>query len=151
MDKPVSAITVDTSKVEAMIARTQSRLSAADRACEVVARLIRDDILSNTRAGKDVWGAAFRPYSARYAKYREDNHRSSDTVTLMYRNHMLPAMEVVRISGGASIRFNSQLERSKARKHNEGIGLPKRHFFGVSADTRRKSMVKFREILARIK
>jgi len=94
---------------------------------------IMTDIRQSTQAGIDLNGTAF----AKYAKSTQDQKkllgRDPLLVDLTDRNRMLgQSMQVAPITGGAKIYFADAQRRDVAMRHNYGIGVPQRTFFGVS-------------------
>ena len=94
---------------------------------------IMTDIRQSTQAGIDVNGTAFAEYADSTKKKKIDLGRNPDLVDLTDRNRMLgQSMQVAPIQGGAKIFFADAQRRDVAMRHNYGIGVPQRTFFGVS-------------------
>jgi hypothetical protein len=120
------------------------RVSAQPTEGDVLYALQRERtrILKRTASGVDANGAAFRPYSAAYAK-RKSKYRSTSTVDLRGRNapHMLQAIvatvgsltdegDSLEPANDAVLAFYDDRAALLARVHNEGEGrMPKREFF----------------------
>lgn len=60
-------------------------------------------IKRRTGQGKDVEGAAFKPYSRRYAKQRRTSGRNDSPPTLLLSGAMLASMKVLQSSGEAAV------------------------------------------------
>jgi hypothetical protein len=90
-------------------------------------KMIRD----RTKQHQDADGNAFAPYSESYLLYRAKMGKT-DQPNLEDRGIMLNSMAVKTISNGAEIYFADAERRDIARRHNEGRGVPKREFFGLS-------------------
>lgn len=72
-------------------------------------------ILARTKKGLDADGAPFRPYTAAYAKRRQDKQLRR-TPDLAVTGHMLQAlMPQVRRPGTVTVGFLSQAEQDKAQ------------------------------------
>ena len=94
---------------------------------------IMTDIRQSTQAGIDLNGTAFTEYADSTKKRKIDLGRNPDLVDLTDRNRMLgQSMQVAPIQGGAKIYFADAQRRDVAMRHNQGIGVPQRTFFGVS-------------------
>ena len=94
---------------------------------------IMTDIRQSTQAGIDLNGTAFTEYADSTKKRKIDLGRNPDLVDLTDRNRMLgQSMQVAPITGGAKIYFADAQRRDVAMRHNYGIGVPQRTFFGVS-------------------
>ena len=104
----------------------------------------RTRILKRTAAGVDADGAAFAPYSLRYAKRKAAYGRTG--VDLRGRNAPNMLQAIVTTAGGltdtgdsdqpaheGSIAFYDERAALLAQVHNEGEGhQPRRHFFAAS-------------------
>ena len=90
-------------------------------------------IIERTRGGVDMNGQGFAGYSEDYKDYRSKKGRQTEPVNLTFHNRMLGSMMVKRyLSDGAQIYFADAERRIVAWRHNEGIGVPQRRFFGMS-------------------
>lgn len=109
------------------------------------------EIIKRTQSGKEINGAAFKPYSPEYKKQknsrgkkrRQDALGRGDVVNLTLTGNMLQAItHTVDVEGNAvigKIYFNGEFEAKKARWN-----MVKRPFFGLS-----KSQMKY--ILTQLK
>ena len=68
-----------------------------------VAMLAIGRIKRRTGQGKDVEGASFKPYSARYASQRRRSGRNPAPPTLLLSGGMLASMKVLRSSGQSAV------------------------------------------------
>jgi 3-hydroxyacyl-CoA dehydrogenase len=103
-------------------------------------RAVDDEVtrmVARTRAGKDINGQAFAPYSKGYAKAREKRGRKASPVDLTFSGKMLSAVttKTERTSEKTSVTvfFNSVKEALKARGNQA-----KRFFFGFSEEQKER-------------
>jgi len=89
-------------------------------------------IKARTKSGVDADGRAFVPYSADYAKYRNEKGRQDSPVDLTFHGRMMGNMASQTISNGAEVFFRDSQRGDIAARHNYGDGVPERRFFGLS-------------------
>lgn len=108
----------------------------SDLPAEIVKVLstIRNNILNRTKSGKSVDGEEFKEYSKNYQAIRQGSNRQASPVSLTWTGNMLRSMKVFKVKDGGEIKFNDSSANDLAVKHNEGRGVPKREFFGLSKD-----------------
>ena len=92
----------------------------------------RSIILKRTTSGLDVNGAEFKEYSERYANAKAAAGRQTSRVDLTFHNRMLGSLAIKNIMNGAELYFADGERRIVAYKHQMGIGVPQREFFGLS-------------------
>jgi len=75
-------------------------------------------IKRRTQRGEDAYGKKFKPYSSKYAAYRDKTGRNTSPVDLLYTGQMLAGLTAVPDRDAALLRFtNSDLGRI-ANYHN---------------------------------
>ena len=107
---------------------------------------IRKIMLDRTLAGKSVDGRGFKKYSAIYRdmKARQMTARGNpDHVNLMFTGAMLRSMAVHSEERYSDIFFSDAERAEIAYYHNEGYGVPKREFFGLSDSEETKAFNDF--------
>lgn len=77
-------------------------------------------IIERTKAGIDVDGRAFRPYSKRYATWKASKGRNVSTVDLAFTGHMLGALGQYVDSESVTLLFRGKHDAIKAAVHNFG-------------------------------
>lgn len=87
------------------------------------------DIMDRTQSGQDVDNKSFKPYTAKYARFKSKNFGST-TVNLTQTNKMLNAMQHKPIPKGLRFYFNSNQQTKKAHGNQVKYG---RKFFGLSS------------------
>jgi len=112
--------------------QTSKEIKALPAQIVKVLSTVRNKMLNDTISGIDYQGRRFKPYSKMYQAVRLDNNRQSSPVSLTWHGDMVRSMKAFRIANGGEIRFDSTRENTKAVRHNDGIGVPKREFFGLS-------------------
>lgn len=123
------------SNIKNTLKATRTKAEQFENYLVLIARDISANILKRTRNNQDVNGQCFKPYQKSYAKYKVENAYQafrSKIPNLSFTGQMLRAMSVQKITNGARIYFNSEEEAQKAYWHNNGTGVPKREFFGLS-------------------
>ena len=90
-------------------------------------------ILERTDSGNDVDGNAFADYSPSYIAFKSKTH-SDLGVNLQYSNNMLNSIVSEGRNEEGIISFADSRMAERAAKHNEGLGVPKREFFGLNDD-----------------
>lgn len=111
-------------KLHALIPTRQDMLDLASEAIDIIKK--------RTLAGTDIDGGRFAKYSPSYKKHREDKGRTTSVVNLAFHGDMLRSMAFRPISNGAVVFFRDAERSAIARKHNDGLGVPQRQFFGLS-------------------
>jgi phage gpG-like protein len=124
-------MTIEVKNSEVIVRVVKERLRAAGKAFR---RALEDEatrLVVRTRKGLDVNGQPLRPYSERYAKFRQKKGRNTDPVDLTFTGNMLAAVqtEVKETPEGYAGRifFNSAREAAKAAYNQET-----RPFFGLA-------------------
>ena len=97
-----------------------------------IASLGKIRILERTAKGKDVDNNFFKSYSPATVHFRQKRGRPTDKVDLFFSGRMLGSLAIKSNSKKASLYF-PPTESKKAIRHQEGIGLPIRKFFGLNA------------------
>lgn len=108
-----------------------------DTALMDIATQARDRVLIRTAAGKDAYGAEFKPYSTQYGRTKAKRGVDWKVVDLKLTGKMLADISMSADGGEAAIFFNSAESETKAAYHNSsdpGKGRVTRFFFGLSAE-----------------
>ena len=93
----------------------------------------KENITRRTGEGRDARGLAFTPYSASYLEYKEARAgRTVSNVDLYDSGNMADSILVEGNNTGSRVFFADALNEKKARKHNQGIGVPSRVFFALN-------------------
>lgn len=109
-----------------------------------------------TGAGVDVRYNRFKPYSKVTEEYKKKNNQEL-TVNLADTRIMRNSMTHKILSNDtAMIFFNGQHKggfsnASLAKKHNEGLGVPMREFFGLSSRDRTEAFGMYQKEVKRVK
>lgn len=111
-----------------------------------LALTIRKTILDYTRAGKDIEGKGFKAYSPLYKDYKSKimtARGNPDNVNLMLTGAMLRSLAVHSEQTYSDLFFSDAERAEIAYYHNEGYGVPKREFFGLSEQNETKLVNQF--------
>ena len=126
--------------------------NASRKALNKTAMFLQNAIKDRTRKGRDFKGRAFRPYSAKYAKRRAKEGRTT-TPNVFRAGLMLGNMRFKRLSNKEGIiRFPARRQNLKAFYHDiQGVGKAKikREFFSVSKKEEDKAVRIFTDTLMR--
>lgn len=112
---------------------------------------VRKTILDLTRAGKDVKGKGFETYSESYIEFKKKaaffkgKRGNPNHVNLMFTGAMLRSMAIHSERFFSDIFFSDAERAEIAYYHNEGYGVPKREFFGLSTQNETKLTNQFIE------
>jgi len=116
---------------------------------------VRKTILDLTRAGKDIKGKGFKEYSERYVEFKKkaaffnagtpQARGNPNHVNLMFTGAMLRSMAIHSERFFSDIFFSDAERAEIAYYHNEGYGVPKREFFGLSDQNETKLTNQFIE------
>ena len=107
---------------------------------------VRKTILDLTRAGKDIKGKGFRPYSESYKLIKSQQmtaRGNPNHVNLMFTGAMLRSMAIHSEQTYSDLFFSDAERAEIAYYHNEGYGVPKREFFGLSEQNETKLVNQF--------
>ena len=107
---------------------------------------VRKTILDLTRAGKDIKGKGFKAYSDSYrnVKAQQMTARGNPShVNLMFTGAMLRSLAVHSEQTYSDLFFSDAERAEIAYYHNEGYGVPKREFFGLSEQNETKLVNQF--------
>ena len=77
-------------------------------------------------------GTPFHKYSTAYAEWKLERVGKNSPVNLMLHGQMMRSIAVNKGSGGYEILFSDAEASKRAYRHQMGIGVPERKFFGVS-------------------
>lgn len=100
-----------------------------------------------TRAGRDVDGKAFKPYTPQYAKRKADAGRNVGTPDLTFSGAMLNALTWSVERSGAS-KLIGRIFFSDARQVPKAHGnQAKRRFFGLAKEARARIMDRLKKAL----
>ena len=94
-------------------------------------------ILKRTAKGKDVNGEFFKSYSPSTVFFRQRKGRPTDKVDLFFTGKMFGSL-TIKADSKKSVLYFPPSESKKALRHQLGIGVPKRNFFGINADDLKK-------------
>ena len=103
-----------------------------DKALKTIALNIRAQIRDNSKKGVDMNGKRFHKYSKDYAEWKLERVGNNSPVNLMLHGQMMRSIAVNKGSGGYEILFADADASDRAYRHQMGIGVPERKFFGVS-------------------
>jgi len=104
----------------------------------------RNRMKDRTNKGQTAAGGTFTPLDPVYAERKMKDNKSG-IPDLHYEGHMLNAMQVKGISGGAEIYFNDEKQRKKAVAHHFGRGVPRRSFFTLGKKIEKYIFDEFRK------
>jgi hypothetical protein len=97
-----------------------------------LAQQLKDSIILRTFSGVDYRGNKFKKYKKDYADSKGVTPEDVNLYSTNTGNHMINDIAKRVISNDTSeLYFRSADKQELARKHMEGIGTPKREFFGI--------------------
>jgi len=103
-----------------------------------------------TQEGKDRYGRKLKPYAKQTKELRKARGRQTAHVDLVDSGNMMAALTYRARGNKAEVMFGKPAEAEKAWAHQTGKGrLPKREFFGLTKDERRKVAAKVKEHIGR--
>lgn len=123
-------VTVDKRQIRSIEKRLRATKTAITDKTVLNAILLKlkSRILLRTLSGQDENNRPFVPYSEKYAK-----EEGKTIVNLQRTGEMLNAMTQKVLTGNKGIIFfNTSDAKTKAFKHQHGVGVPQRKFFGIN-------------------
>jgi len=103
---------------------------------QAIGEAIIQKIIDRTASGVDVSGKSFKKYSTNYLE--SDTFKAfgkSGDVDMELTGGMLGLIDIISDKGSKiTIGWDDATENAKAYNHNFGDTLPKRQFFGITAD-----------------
>jgi len=141
---PISFTTKSNGGLERLISDLETR---STQALNPIGEETKREIISRTRAGRNVDGAGFESYSERYARRKGT---SANQVNLQLTGDMLNSIISRVQQNELIISIQGSFARSKASWHQFGAGNNKvRRFFGLSDTQKRKIFQDFTRFLKR--
>ena len=129
MSKEVSIDTVKLNRLMDKVRGVPDKLFRK-KTMKVIGLIHKNRIFLRTLSGKDTEGNKFKPYSANYALSAKK--LSVNNVNLSLTGMMLKGMNTTATDNSARIFFSTDENNDLAAKHENGDGVPKRSFFGIS-------------------
>jgi hypothetical protein len=146
-------IKINTKPIELSITSINDLLNNTKAVLSEVSLFAKQLILQKTARGVDWKGIKFKNYTKEYAKKRKEGlkafkkkkkgakkRKSKKTtgglptsyVDLFVTGHMMGSIKTKVEDETAKLYFASKLEAEKASYHNDGDGVPARHFFDLT-------------------
>lgn len=143
----------NTKQVEITITSIGALLNNTKAVLSEVSLFAKLLILQKTGRGVDWKGIKFKNYTKEYAKKRQQGLKAfkkkkkgakkrkgkqttgglqTSYVDLFVTGHMMGSIKTQITDNTAKLYFASQLEAEKASYHNDGDGVPARHFFDLT-------------------
>jgi len=127
-------VVIDTAKLNRMMDKVKGLPDKLfrEKTMSIIATKEKNRIFLRTVGGTGTDGNKFKPYNANYALAAGKLSVNDVNLTSGGKGSMLSQMTVSATDSTARIFFNTDEKSDLARKHEEGKGVPKRAFFGIS-------------------
>jgi hypothetical protein len=124
----------------------QLDMKVIDKQLRDIALAIRKEIRKKTANSVDMDGQQFEPYSAQYAIAKASYQSmakpntmptgkaiaKASKVNLMLTGKMLRSMAIMKGKNSYEVYFSDRQRALLAYRHQYGLGVPERRFFGIS-------------------
>ena len=146
-------INVEVSAAQGALSQLKTKIPNASRkALNKTAMFLQNAIKDRTRKGRDFKGRAFRPYSAKYAKRRAKEGRTT-TPNLFRSGQMLGNMSFKTFSRTKGQIFFPNRQQNLKAFYNDTLGVGKaqikREFFSVGKKEEDKAVKIFTDTMMR--
>ena len=133
------------SRIQKKLAKTSRQIKVSPKKLIKTVSEARNRMRDRTNKGLNASGSSFKRLNPAYAEYKKGKGKRG-IPDLHFEGHMLNAMQVKGIRGGAEIYFNNETERLKAYRHHYGRGhSPKRSFFRLGSKLEKYIFDEFRK------